>query len=498
MNSEIELKFYTPDDCLAKLHRILDEFSILQHEVRHLRSVYFDTNDRQLRRWRMGLRIRSGDEKNVQTLKTAGRTVGGLNERPEYNQVIDGQRPQLSRFEQLDWPADVSLDTLEQALLPIFVTDFERTTWLVDLDNETLIEVALDRGELEADERREPIHELELELIKGDVGQLFYLAQQLAQLDGLLLASTSKAKRGYALADGLPNEQPARLGFVPLTPQNSLLDAFNHSIEYALAHWQRHQQIFIESSQLRALFEIKQAARLMHQILNLYQEVLNFDCPWHSELLWLVRQFDWLDEATHIRSLLDEQGKFIRKLSNRRVVRKKLDQRLALLPDAEQMMQFIGSARYNALILNMALWIYQGGTIQPKQPQELVDFASRTLEQSWQDLRQSEFALASIDLAQYTRMAGRLRRNLMVGNCLGALFDPKARDEFRLLWLDLLGGIEDLRLLEPIAELARNLSEHEEDVKKVRKWLKRKQASITDAMEFTRTEALARDDYWHF
>ncbi|CAG9000150.1 MAG: hypothetical protein CENE_02140 [Candidatus Celerinatantimonas neptuna] len=497
MNSEIELKFYAPDGCVGELQQILEKFSVLQHEERHLRSVYFDTAERHLKKWRMGLRIRAGDEQNVQTIKTAGRNIGGLHERPEYNQVIEGNHPQLARFEQLSWPDDIELDALEQQLIPIFVTDFSRTTWLVDLDNETLIEVALDCGFLQSGEKQEPIQEIELELVKGDIAQLFYLAGRLTELSGLQLSSSSKAKRGYALADQTPHEQPSLLHFVPLSADMSIPEAFIQSLEYAMHHWQYHQQLYIQSHDLKALIQLKQASMLMHQVFNIYQDVVDFNCPWHAELLWWLRQLSWLEEALSIEKLLDQHGAFIRKLNNRRTLSRQLEDRLKQLPDADDVLKLLSSPRYNRLMVDIVSWLYQGERVSSVQQIELLDFAEQALELSWQELRNSDFGSESISFEQYTRMSGRLRRNLMVGNCLGDLFLAEERDDFRLLWLDILGGVDDLQLLEPIAELIEESDDDDEDIRQVCKWLHRKRESITDAIEFTRIEALARTDYWH-
>lgn len=497
MNSEIELKFYAPDGCVGELQQILETFSVLQHEERHLRSVYFDTAERHLKQWRMGLRIRTGDEQNVQTIKTAGRNIGGLHERPEYNQVIEGHSPQLARFEQLSWPDDIELDALEKQLIPIFVTDFSRTTWLVDLDNETLIEVALDCGFLQSDEKQEPIQEIELELVKGDIAQLFFLANRLTELPGLQLSSSSKAKRGYALADQTPHEQPSLLRFVPLSADMSVPEAFIKSLEYAMHHWQCHQQLYMQSHDLDALLQLKQASMLMHQIFNVYQNFVEFNCPWHSELLWWVRQLSWLEEELSIEKLLDQHSAFIRKLNHRRTFSRQLEDRLNQLPSVDEVLELLGSPRYNRLMVDMVSWLYQGERVAPLQDIELLDFAKQALELSWQELRESEFGSESMSFEQYARMSGRLRRNLMVGNCLGDLFVAEERDDFRLLWLDILGGIDDLKLLEPIAELIDERDGDDEDIRQARKWLQRKRESITDAIEFTRIEALARTDYWH-
>ncbi|HBF47976.1 MAG TPA: adenylate cyclase, partial [Shewanella frigidimarina] len=69
-----------------------------------LTNGYFDTDDLQLRRWDMGLRVRGFDNQLEQTIKTAGRVVGGIHSRPEYNVNIDQKTPILSRFPKEIWP----------------------------------------------------------------------------------------------------------------------------------------------------------------------------------------------------------------------------------------------------------------------------------------------------------------------------------------------------------------------------------------------------------
>ena len=67
-----------------------------------------------------------------------------------------------------------------------------------------LVEAALDLGEIEADGRRQPIAELELELLDGSPAALYDLALELEAQTPLQVEMRSKPARGYALAHVAP------------------------------------------------------------------------------------------------------------------------------------------------------------------------------------------------------------------------------------------------------------------------------------------------------
>ena len=201
MEIEIELKFIFNAKFANELHNALNKFHCISSKTQFLHNVYFDTTERRLRKLDMGLRVRSCDGKSVQTIKTAGRVIGGLHQRPEYNEPIEGLRPKLARFNEKIWPENCDIKKLEQELTPIFSTDFERQTWLVEIDNDTLIEVAYDNGFIETNQGKVALCEVELELVKGDEKQLFTLGHEIASLSGVRLGNVSKAQRGYMLAD---------------------------------------------------------------------------------------------------------------------------------------------------------------------------------------------------------------------------------------------------------------------------------------------------------
>jgi triphosphatase len=62
-----------------------------------LLNIYYETADNWLRRHDMGLRIRGDQGRYEMTLKIAGRVVGGLHQRPEYNIPLDTPELALER-----------------------------------------------------------------------------------------------------------------------------------------------------------------------------------------------------------------------------------------------------------------------------------------------------------------------------------------------------------------------------------------------------------------
>ena len=151
---------------------------------------------------RFALRVRKTDLGFVQTIKGDGpwRAV-----RPSGMGAADrGASPDLSAI------AGTPIEPLlkggaGERLRPLFQTRIERGFYHVE-SNGSEIEVAVDRGEIEAAKSWSPVHEVELELKKGDPAELFAVARRLAASVPLRLAVKTKAERGYELAMGAAPE----------------------------------------------------------------------------------------------------------------------------------------------------------------------------------------------------------------------------------------------------------------------------------------------------
>lgn len=210
----------------AAIPHIIQRILILPHQhsaPKKLTNLYFETPDNQMRRWDMGLRIRGVDSHYEMTIKTAGKVVAGLHQRPEYN--VDLVQPQLdlSRFPAEIWPENCDLSLLSSQLKVLFHTDFYREIWLIDYQN-SQIEVVLDKGTIRTEKDELPIEEFELELKRGNVDDLLALATFLGEQGGVRLASRSKAARGYYLA----KDKPAlSLSVVNLSPNDTTAQQLN-------------------------------------------------------------------------------------------------------------------------------------------------------------------------------------------------------------------------------------------------------------------------------
>lgn len=195
MSTEIELKLQLDPHDAEKLssHPLL---SGLPHKAQALLNTYFDSPALTLHDKKVALRLRKKGEQWLCTVKTAEPATGGLARRSEWEVPAT---PGSFDFSHVDAPAlrDM-LESMRASFVPIFTTDFVRKSWELPF-GESTIEFAIDQGFVESQGRKAAISEIELELIAGQIEDLFALSQQLQADFDLRPALASKAERGYAL-----------------------------------------------------------------------------------------------------------------------------------------------------------------------------------------------------------------------------------------------------------------------------------------------------------
>ncbi|MCF2948692.1 CYTH domain-containing protein [Paraglaciecola aquimarina] len=216
MEHEIELKLLAPNNAGEVIEKSFLPFLDGKYvkETFELSNYYFDTPDRILRKNDIGLRIRGNGQNFEQTLKTAGTSVGGLHQRPEFNVQLanrDGDSeiiPDLALFESTAWPQDFDVESTQTQLSTLFLTRFIRTSYCLDLPRACQVEMVWDRGLITANGQSKVICEIELELKKGQTEDLFDLARLLLSFMYLSIGKDSKAARGYRLADLMSVQKP--------------------------------------------------------------------------------------------------------------------------------------------------------------------------------------------------------------------------------------------------------------------------------------------------
>ncbi|MDC9590021.1 CYTH domain-containing protein [Xenorhabdus sp. XENO-10] len=244
---EIELKLSVKPDAIPAVRQQLFQFPHDYTSPQHLTNIYFETAENQLRRWDMGLRIRGFDGYYEMTIKTAGKVLGGLHQRPEFNVPLPHPELDLARFPSYIWPENTDLAHLQAQLNKLFSTDFNREKWLITY-GESEIEVVLDQGTIFSENKNSgsqtsPICEFELELKSGNVTDILSLANKLASQNGLRLTNKSKAARGYALVHGSSHKNGLSHKTLPRVPDElEWQQPLSVLLTEILAQWQEQEE----------------------------------------------------------------------------------------------------------------------------------------------------------------------------------------------------------------------------------------------------------------
>ncbi|USD64909.1 inorganic triphosphatase [Vibrio sp. SCSIO 43136] len=503
METEIELKFFvSPEFSKTLIEKIADE-KVLQHSCRELGNTYFDTPDNWLRQADIGLRIRRFDDVFVQTVKTAGRVVAGLHQRPEYNAEHNSNSPDLALHPQDIWPQGRSVEALQSQLIPLFSTDFTREQWLLSMADGSQVEVAFDQGVVTAGDKQTPICEVELELKSGQTDALFNLARTLCEEGGIRLGNLSKAARGYRLAQGYEGDEVAALDLVGTLPTDNAEYCFIQSLEHALEHWHYHEQIYFERDSFAALHEVANSIRFIRQILTVFGGIVprRASALLRQELKWLEQELGWIAQADYLDELMDDKGHVLRKLDARKWLVEQLAETKTELPEREDMLTLFQSGRYAGLLLDLSRWILSRGwqpflddKARDKMAQNIVPFSAKQLDKTWAELLEAFPPERQLNRQEYIDQQYRLSRSLYTGLCFAALYDSGMREQFRLPWADLEQGINELQRLAPLANLLDELKDDE--YKQLEKWLLRQESSILHAMEQTREMGIDAEPYW--
>jgi adenylate cyclase len=195
---EIELKLSFPADALPEILRHpLIAGAPREGEPDTLDNTYFDTPSLALKAHEIGLRLRRQTGGMVQTVKCSAQTINGLTRRPEW------ETPWRGHFDfstVTDTATAALLTQVRDELIPVFTTRFLRDTRRIEPRPGVCVFVMVDTGFIEAGEYNAPIHELELELVEGNEGELVRLAEELRKTLPLAFENVSKAQRGYQLA----------------------------------------------------------------------------------------------------------------------------------------------------------------------------------------------------------------------------------------------------------------------------------------------------------
>lgn len=217
MAQELEIKLSVARSDLDRaVAWLLGQPNTRAQETLQLGNTYYDTPGGDLNRQKIALRIRRMGDEYIQTLKTRGEFVDGAHRRQEWEWPLIGTKLKMGLI--ADTPVGQSVNLAE--LEPVFETNFQRRVIMIE-QGDSLIEVAIDSGEIVAGGRSLPLNEVEFELKAGNASALLMWARRLADEVPVFLNLVSKAEQGYYLA-GLYRPVPDIEGSSELTVNDFL------------------------------------------------------------------------------------------------------------------------------------------------------------------------------------------------------------------------------------------------------------------------------------
>ena len=269
---EIELKLEVPPRSIGRLARsaVLNGTTAAPRKPATLVSVYFDTKKLKLRKHGLSLRVRHVGRRNVQTIKQDGGEGTTLLARNEWEQEINGRRPDI------DAAQDTALEPLigkklRRGLLPLFKTRVRRKVYPIR-HRESEIELTIDQGKIEAGSRSSSLCEVELELKHGEPADLFAAARELSREVPVQLALTSKAERGYSLVTGKA-PGPIKAAPVVLAPQVSCQAAFRVIARACLRQLIANKPVTLRGD-AEGLHQMRVALRRLRAAISLFGDML--------------------------------------------------------------------------------------------------------------------------------------------------------------------------------------------------------------------------------
>lgn len=452
-STETELKLAASDLALRRLraHRLLR--GAAPPVTTRLYSIYFDTPAFDLRRHGIALRLRGDGRGWVQTVKGGGTAQAGLHQRLELETPVAGPEPDYAGITDPALASIFASPRLRERLRPVFVTKVNRSIRLLELDPGTTAEASIDRGEIRAGRRSEPVSEIELELKSGDAWRLYEHALRLLKIAPLRVENRSKAERAYALARP-KRTAPARSGVPAIVPAMKVGEAFKAIASVALVHLQANEPGTLAGHDPEYLHQMRVALRRLRSAFRVFAPALaeTATSALVSEFRWLARALgparDWnvfmsetlppvVDAFSGHTGLADFADACARQERD----------------TARRARRAVGSVRYHRMLLQLGGWFAREAWRAAAEPSALerldgpvTDFAVTVLEERYAVVRKRGRRLERQSAAQLHRLRIAIKKLRYATDFFGALF-PHAevrRTLSRLARLqDILGAMND-------------------------------------------------------
>lgn len=427
--SEIELKLEADPAAFVDA----ELFAAEPGRVERLVSTYFDTPGHELAAAGYSLRIRTGGDGAVQTVK-AGATTAGLFVRPEWEAPVEGDTPRLDAA--ASPIAQFVADDVLARVAPVFTTEVTRTVQAVAIEDAE-IELALDEGVVRAGERTAQLCEVELELKSGAPRALFDLARRLDEQAPLRLGVRTKAERGYALTAG---EDIARAKAEPvsLDPAATAVEGFAAIAHACIRQFRLNETILLRTGGVEALHQARVGLRRLRSAFSLFRAL-----------------FDGDDRATMLRAELKWLAAELGEVRNLDVLIPRFEGATRAALEAARARTFehvhvqLASARTRLLMVDLVEWLALGAwRTAPADPElaarALPAFAADVLDAHARRLKKRGRGLAELDDHDRHQVRIEAKKLRYAAEFFAALFTARKRGARRhKAFLDALETLQD-------------------------------------------------------
>ena len=442
IHKEVEVKLELPPASLRALKKV----PLFKRRPKHTSevSVYFDTDKHKLRKNGLMLRVRQIRDRYVQTIKATNNS--GPFERDEWEAELAGQEPDL-RMAKGTALERLANDKLQRQLRPLFETRVHRSVYPI-ADDRRAIALTVDRGSIDTGNQSMPLCEIELELQRGKLADLFDVARELTRTLPASIAVKSKSQRGYELIDG------TQYAPVKGTAIDLQLDAITRDAFRTIGIACLGQIIGNEPAVLRddpeGVHQMRVGLRRLRAGMSLFSDLLRDPqtAAIKSELKWLATE---LGPARELEVLVN---RVIAPMKKQRVPWEgvpSLGQQITKKRKAAvtRAKNAVKSARFRALTLELAAWLQAGQWTTPQDDLvrdrgdlRITVFAAEQLTRRWRKLRKKRKPLAQLDAPSRHKLRIQAKKLRYAVEFFASLFASRRQIKRRG---SLLQGLEQLQ-----------------------------------------------------
>ena len=450
---EVEMTLRIEPDKLGKIQRSSWWRGLELAGRKSLHSVYYDTPDQQLRDCKITLRTRVDGSAIVQTVKMLNGSSDSVSRR-EWEALVPDPIPNPALVVDPALPQDFRKLTSAD-LQPVFDVDVKRETRRV-ASGRAKIDVSLDNGALIAGKRREPVHEIVLKLVAGNLKDLFSETRRISDsVDGRLHAR-SKADLGYALIDGDPQpwSRPYKLR---LTPGLTAGESFRLIILNSFAHLTANDDCARLNLHVEGVHQCRIALRRLRSAFKIYKPLLDRKrvAPIEDAVRWLgkilgaardldVLETELLNPAIEALGNADHLAPLLASLSVKKA------------KAYDQVTQALASARYRCLLIDLyalghADDLRKNREDGPSLDQPISDLASSALSTAHRKLLTRGAGFETLSKSERHDVRIALKRLRYALDFFDSVFDGEHKKKFvkRLTRLqDDLGRMNDVAAAE--------------------------------------------------